>query len=116
MAEHTIADNVAAWIADVPPEHRGLFDTLHYLILDTLPAAKVALSYNMPTYKIGSQRVSLAHWKGGVTLCTTTAEPVADFRRRHPQFGGGKVTIQFAPDQELPTADIADLITTATTT
>jgi uncharacterized protein YdhG (YjbR/CyaY superfamily) len=116
MAEHTIADNVGAWIADVPPEHRELFDTLHDLILATLPAAEVALSYNMPAYKVGSRRVSLGRWKGGVVLCTTTAEPVADFRRRHPQFGGGKVTIQFAPGQDLPTADIADLITTATAT
>ena len=61
-------DAVRAYIDAIPSEHRPLFDRLHRLVLEAHPEAAVVLSYQMPTYKVGRNRLFLGVWKHGVSV------------------------------------------------
>jgi uncharacterized protein YdhG (YjbR/CyaY superfamily) len=109
-----IAPEVEAYIAGVPSEHRALFDRLHQLVLESLPGARVVLSYKMPAYVTPGGRVSLSSGKAGVSLATTVPEPIAAFKAKHPGVKTGKVTVQFPPDADLPEDDLRALVRAAT--
>ncbi len=82
-------------------------------MLETLPDARVVLSYKMPAYVTDGGRVSLSVGKAGVSIATTVAAPVAAFHARHPELKAGKVTVLFPPDRELPADDVRALVLAA---
>jgi hypothetical protein len=61
-------DALRAYIEAITAEHRPLFDRLHRLILEARPDATVGLSYDMPTYKAGRNRLYLGAWKHGLSI------------------------------------------------
>jgi uncharacterized protein YdhG (YjbR/CyaY superfamily) len=109
-----VPPEVEAYISAIPAEHRPVFDRLHNLVLDTLPDARVVISYNMPAYIAAGGRVSLSSGKAGVSLATTVPEPIAAFKAKHKGFKTGKVTVQFPPDADIAEADLRELIIAAT--
>lgn len=112
--QHNISPEVDAYITAVPAEHRPIFDRLHQLILETLPDARVVISYKMPAYVVAGGRVSLSSGAHGVSLATTVAEPIAEFKSKHRNFKTGKVTVLFPADADLPTDDLRTLVLEAT--
>lgn len=56
---------VQDYIDHVAPQHRALFLRLHRLFRQAHPDAQVTLSYQMPTYTLGSRRLYLASWRHG---------------------------------------------------
>ncbi len=110
-----LPDDVREYIDALDPSHRRLFDQLHDLILSVVPFAELAMSYQIPLYKVGRHHVGLnAGRTGGVTLTTTSPDHIEAFKRRHPQFKTNKASIQFRFDDELPDDDIKDVIRRAT--
>ncbi len=109
-----IAPDVHDYIAQIPANHRPLFDHLHDLILDTLPGARAIISYKMPAYVVDGGRVSLSNGPRGITLATTVPEPIAAFKTKHNQFKTGKVTVLFPPDADVPADDLCALVRAAT--
>jgi len=107
--------SVRTYIDAIPPEHRPLFDRLHRLLLEVHPEATVALSYKMPTYKVGARRLYVAAWKHGVSLYGWEAGRDAGFSARHPELTTGKGTIQLRPDAAAGIADdeLRDLVRAA---
>lgn len=85
---------VAAYIDAIPPEHRALFDRIHRLILDICPGATVVLSYNMPTYRLGTRRLHLGVWKHGVSLYGWKAHGDGGIIARHPDLQTSTGTIR----------------------
>src|SRR5206468_11167347 len=61
-------DAVRAFVDAIDPAHRPLFDRIHGLILQAHPDASVGLSYQMPTYRVGSSRLYVGVWKHGLSL------------------------------------------------
>ncbi len=61
------SNQVQTYINRVPGEYRSLFDRIHGLILSMCPDVEVVLSYNMPTYKIGKDRLYVGVWRHGFT-------------------------------------------------
>lgn len=108
-------DAVQDYIDGIAPEHRPLFDRLHGLILAAYPDATVVLSYQMPTYKVGSRRLYLSTWKHGVSLYGWPKDRAADFLARHPELRTGKGTIQLRPEDAaaLPDEELSGLIRAA---
>jgi uncharacterized protein YdhG (YjbR/CyaY superfamily) len=90
-------DAVRGYIDAIAPEHRPLFDRLHRLILEAHPEAGVVLSYQIPTYKVGSRRVFLGAWKHGVSIYGWGEGRDAGFSARHPDLKSGRGTIQLRP-------------------
>jgi len=85
---------VRAYIDAIDPRHRPLFDRLQGLILDAYPGASVTLSYQIPTYRVGSRRVYLAAWRHGVSIYGWDRDRDGGFLARHPELGSGKGTIR----------------------
>src|ERR1700704_5567256 len=98
-----------------PPEHRPLFDRLHRLVLEVHPEATVMLSYQMPTYKVGRQRLFLGAWKHGVSIYGWDQGSDAGFIARHPGLKTSKGTIRLRPEDAagIPDDELRDLVRAA---
>jgi uncharacterized protein YdhG (YjbR/CyaY superfamily) len=77
-------------------KHRPVFDRLHEQIVATCPEAEVALSYGMPTYRIGRRRLSIGAWKHGLSLYVSPSRD-GGFSAAHPGLAAGKGTIKLRP-------------------
>ena len=90
-------DAVLAYIDAIDPGHRPLFDRLHRLVLEAHPEATVVLSYQMPTYKVGRNRLFLAAWRHGISIYGWQQGRDAGFTDRHPELVSSKGTIKLGP-------------------
>ena len=90
-------DAVRDYVDAIPAEHRPLFDRLHRLVLETHPEARVVLSYQMPTYRVGRRRLFLAAWKHGVSIYGWGSSGDGGFTARHPELKTSRGTIQLRP-------------------
>jgi uncharacterized protein YdhG (YjbR/CyaY superfamily) len=104
-------DDVRAYIEDIPPGHRPLFDRLHRLILAARPDAEVVLSYQIPAYRAGRRRLYLGVWKHGVSIYGWGEDRDAGFSERHPALRTSKGTIRLRPEDaaEIPDEEFLDL-------
>jgi uncharacterized protein YdhG (YjbR/CyaY superfamily) len=108
-------DAVRDYVDAIPSEHRPLFDRLHRLILEVHPDASVVISYQIPTYKMGRNRLYLGVWKHGVSIYGWGQGRDAGFTARHPELITGKGTIQLRPDDAagIPEDEFRDLVRAA---
>ena len=106
---------VQGYIDGIAPEYRPLFDRLHRLILAAHPDAAVVLSYQMPTYKVGSRRLYVGAWKHGVSIYGWQQGRDAGFASRHPGLKTSKGTIQLRPEDAagIPDEELSDLVRAA---
>ena len=101
-----------SYLDAIPAPHRPLFDRLQALILGLYPDAEIGLSYGIPTYKVGRRRVYLGLWKGGVSLHAVAVEP---FKQRHPSIKTGRGSLNFKLTDDVPEADVREVIQEAIT-
>lgn len=93
----SVDEDVLAYIENIDPAHRPLFDRLHRLILQAHPDAAVALSYQIPAYKVGRRCLYVGAWNHGVSLYGWQQGRDAGFSARHPELTTGKATIRLRP-------------------
>jgi uncharacterized protein YdhG (YjbR/CyaY superfamily) len=93
-----MSDEVQAYIDGIDAAHRPLFDRLAALAREVAPDAELVISYGIPTFKIGKQRLHLGTWKHGVSLYGWSDNDAADLLARHPKLRTGKGTIQLRSD------------------
>jgi len=95
-------------------EQQPVFDRLHRLIVATCPDAEVALSYGMPTYRVGRRRLNIGVWKHGLSLYVSPRRD-GGFSARHPELAAGKGTIKLRPADaaSIPDAELQDLVRAA---
>ena len=98
---------VQSYIDHIPDAKRPLFDRLQALILDLYPDAEVYISYQIPTYKVGKARVYLGLWKSGVSLHAVSVDA---FKALHPSIKTGRGSLNFKISDEVPDADVCDVI------
>ena len=92
--------------------HRELFERLHQLVVEAVPEASVAMSYGIPTYKVGRRRLFLGVWQHGVSIYGWGAGRDAGFVERHPELRSGKGTIRLRAGDAaaIPDQEFADLV------
>jgi uncharacterized protein YdhG (YjbR/CyaY superfamily) len=100
-----VDEAVRRYIDGIAPEHRPLFDRLHRLILAANPDAVVVLSYQIPSYKVGTRRVYLGAWKHGVSIYGWPQNHDGGFTARHPELKTSKGTIQLRPEDAAGISD-----------
>ena len=100
-----VPQEVVDYIGAIAPEHRALFDRVHRLILDACPEAAVGLSYNMPSYRVGKRRLSVAAWSHGVSIYGWKTHGDGGLTRRHPELQTSTGTIQLRTDHAAEVAD-----------
>ena|SRR5579863_4229114 len=105
---------VQRYIDAIPAEHRALFDRLHGLVLAAYPDAAVAISYQMPAYRVGRRRLYVGAWQHGLSLYGWPQER-DDFVTRHPELRYSKATIRLRPSDAaaLPDDELRDLVRAA---
>ena len=87
-------DPVQEYIDAIAPGHRPIFDRLSGLILEEFPQASVALSYGMPTYRVGKRRLHIGVWQHGVSIYGWGSDRDGGFSSRNPTLISGKATIR----------------------
>lgn len=99
---------------EIAAEHQPVFDRIHQLILDTCPDADVALSYRMPTYRLGGRRLNVGVWQHGISLYVSPSRD-GGFSTRHPELAAGKGTLKLRAEDaaRIPDTEFQDLIRAA---
>jgi len=99
---------------EMDSQYRPVFDRLHQLIVAACPDAEVALSYGMPTYRMGRRRLSIGVWQHGLSLYVSPRRD-GGFTARHPELAAGKGTIRLRPVDatRIPDAELQDLVRAA---
>jgi len=87
---------VKAYIDEIAPANRPLFDRLHALVLEVRPEAELVMSYKMPTYKVGTRRLYVGAWKHGVSIYGWGQDRDGGFAARHPELNNGKGTLKLS--------------------
>ena len=88
---------VREYIERIDARHRPLFDRVHELILAAYPEAAVVISYQMPTYRVGSRRLYVGVWQHGISLYGWPQGQDGGFTDRHPDLRSSKGTIRIRP-------------------
>jgi uncharacterized protein YdhG (YjbR/CyaY superfamily) len=88
---------VREYIDGIDARHRPLFDRVHERILAVYPQATVVISYQMPTYRVGSRRLYLGVWQHGISLYGWPQGQDDGFTARHPDLRSSKGTIRIRP-------------------
>jgi hypothetical protein len=99
---------------EMDSEYRPVFDRLHQLITGVCPDADLALSYGMPTYRIGRRRLNVGVWLHGLSLYVSPNRD-GGFSARHPELASGRGTIKLKPADAaaIPDAEFQNLIRAA---
>jgi len=84
---------VREYIDGIDARHRPLFER----ILAVYPQATVVISYQMPTYRVGSRGLYLGAWQHGISLYGWPQGRDGGFMARHPDLRSGKGTIRIGP-------------------
>jgi uncharacterized protein YdhG (YjbR/CyaY superfamily) len=87
---------VRDYIEAISPQHRPLFDRLHRLVIEEFPTAQISLSYKMPVFIVGTNRLFVGVWKKWVSLYGWDQGRDA-FAARHPELRTSKGTLQLSP-------------------
>jgi uncharacterized protein YdhG (YjbR/CyaY superfamily) len=100
-----VNDAVKDYIDAIAPDRRPLFDRLHRLVLETHPDAEMVISYEIPTYKVGSRRLFVGVWQHGLSIYGWGEDRDGGFAARHPELKTGKGTIQLRPSEAAGISD-----------
>lgn len=97
-----------AYVDEIAPEARVLFDRIHGLIVGEFPDVEVGISYRMPVYRRESWSLNVGAWKHGVSIYGFPEECAVSIIERHPELSSGRGTLRIThaaaddiSDQEL---------------
>lgn len=104
--------NVAAYLAEVPPEPRAALEKLRQTIRSVVPEAVEVISYDIPTFKLnGRMLVSYAAFAEHCSFFPG-AGPVNEHKEALKSFPTSKGTVRFTTDQPLSAALVKKLLRT----
>lgn len=83
-----------AYVDEIAPEARVLFDRIHGLIVGEFPDVEVGISYRMPVYRRGSRSLNVGAWKHGVSIYGCPEECAMSILERHPELSSGRGTLR----------------------
>ena len=96
---------VRNYMDGVDPAYRPLFDRVHRLIMAAHPGAEVALSYQIPSYKVGKRRLYVGAWQHGISIYGWGQDRDGGFTERHPELRTSKGTIRLRPQDAAAISD-----------
>lgn len=98
--------SVEDYLDSLDPEVRSVLEEVRATIHGAVPDGEDAISYNIPTLKIGERRiVHYAGWKQHISLYPAPDDE--DLQTELAPYAAGKGTLKFPLDQPLPHALIA---------
>jgi uncharacterized protein YdhG (YjbR/CyaY superfamily) len=109
----TTPATVDAYLASIPPEAQAGLRAIRQVIRDVLPDAEEAISYGIPTYKVGGKPVvHVAAWKGHLSLYPVPHDEALIARLAPYRFGKGTLRFELGepPPMELIEAVVRALV------
>ena len=88
---------VTTYLDAIPDKTRPLFDRIHGLVLGLHPDVEILITYDMPTYQVGTRRLYVAAWKNWVSFYGWGEDQDGGFVARHPETSSGQGTIKLTP-------------------
>lgn len=102
--------SVDEYLASLPPDVQTILQRVRTAILEALPEAEEAISYQIPTVKLrGTTVLYFAGWKRHFSIYPVTADLIEAFGDALAPYKMSKGTIQFPLSQPVPTKLIARL-------
>ncbi len=96
-------ESVDEYIASQPAALRPVLERVRGILRKALPGAEEAISYQIPVYKLGGERVLFfAGWKEHWSLYPATAGLVAAFAEELAPYERSKGTIRFPLSEPVP--------------
>jgi uncharacterized protein YdhG (YjbR/CyaY superfamily) len=107
MATMNKARDIDEYIASFPAEIQKRLKEIRSVIQKAAPKAEEAISYAMPTFKLGGK--NLVHFAGYDHHVGFYPAPVGmdTFKKELSKYKTGKGSVQFPHEEKLPTALIA---------
>ena len=91
------------YIANAPSEVRPILEEVRQTILDVIPDAEEAISYDMPTFNLnGSYVIYFAGWKKHVAMYPVTGTMAAKLKEELAGYKGSKNSIHFPLSKPMP--------------
>jgi uncharacterized protein YdhG (YjbR/CyaY superfamily) len=95
--------SVDEYIATFPEEVQKILQCVRRTILEAVPGAKEMISYQIPAYKLGGERVIyFAGWKEHYSLYPVTEEVVKGLKADLAPYNITKGTIRFPLSRPVP--------------
>lgn len=95
------SQNIDEYIANFPPDVQVILQTIRATIHETVPEAKEAISYGMPTFKLHGNLVHFAAYKNHIGFYPTPTG-IEHFAEKLAPYASGKGSAQFPVDQPIP--------------
>ena len=92
-----LSDEVRAYLDTIEPKQQPTFHRIMRLVFEVRPDASAVISYQMPTFVSGQQRLYVGAWKNWVSLYGWSEGQDGGFLLRHPELSNGKGTLQLKP-------------------
>jgi uncharacterized protein YdhG (YjbR/CyaY superfamily) len=102
---------VDAYLAKLPADQREVLERLRAQLTRLLPGAVEAISYGIPSFKLGSRAVVwYAGWKAHCTIYPLTDTFLAAHEDELAGFRRTKGSVHFTPDAPLPEPLVEELV------
>ncbi|MCE6990988.1 iron chaperone [Dyadobacter sp. CY323] len=94
---------VDEYIASCPAEVRSILEEVRQAILEVIPDAEEAISYDMPTFNLnGSYVIYFAGWKKHVAIYPVTKTMAAKLKEELAGYKGSKNSVHFPLNKPMP--------------
>ena len=103
------AEDIDEYIAGFPDDVQAILEKIRMTISKAAPDAEETISYQIPTFTLGSNLVHFAGFKHHIGLYPAPRGN-ATFKDELSAYGGGKGTVRFPLDKPIPYSLITRIV------
>ena len=96
-----MAQSLEEYMMAIPLERMERFTEILYTIRAWLPECKLSMKYNMPTFEVGENWVSIANRKDYISVYTCSEELIEPYLEKNPGTKHGKGCLNLRDNDEI---------------
>ena len=104
-----IAKSIDEYIGRFPEETQQLLQKIRLTIRKAAPKAEESISYGMPTFRLGRNRVYFAGFRNHIGFYPIPSG-IEAFKKELSKYKQGKGSVQFPIDEPLPLALVSQIV------
>ena len=107
--DRKIAKSIDEYIERFPEETQQLLQEMRLMIRKAAPKAEESISYGMPTFRLGRNRVYFAGFRNHIGFYPIPSG-IEAFKKELSKYKQGKGSVQFPIDEPLPLALVSRIV------
>ena len=107
--DRKIAKSIDEYIERFPEETQQLLQEMRLMIRRAAPKAEESISYGMPTFRLGRNRVYFAGFRNHIGFYPIPSG-IEAFKKELSKYKQGKGSVQFPIDEPLPLALVSRIV------